>query len=87
MSSESNSANQEPVKTPKTNSNDKQKVIKKGFTNNWISEGRVFCKIFMLTSMKKEEYKYNNKYYTLDTEELSENTKIKNNNTIISGIS
>ena len=87
MSSESNSTNQEPIKTPKTNSNDKQKVIKKGFTNNQISEGRVFCKIFMPTSAKKEEYKYINKYYILDIEELSKKIKIKNNNTIVSGIS
>ena len=77
MSSKSNSA--KPVKTPETN--------KKGFTNNWISEGQVFRKIFMPISVKKEEYKYNNKYHKLDTEELSENTKIKNNNTIISSIS
>ena len=81
MSSESNSANQEPV------SNIKQKVIKKGFTNNWISKSQVFCKIFTSTSVKKEEYKYNNKYYVLDTEELNENIKIKNYNTIVSSIS
>ena len=62
-------------------------MIKKGFTNNWISKGQVFRKIFMLTSTKKEEYKYNNKYHLLETEELSEHTKIKNNNTIVSGIS
>ena len=77
MSSESNSA--KPVETPKTN--------KKGFTNNQISEGRVFCKIFIPISVKKEEYKYNNKYHTLDTEELSKNIKIKNINTIVSSIS
>ena len=41
----------------------------------------------MLTSVKKEEYKYNNKYHILDTEELNKNIKIKNNNTIVSGIS
>ena len=87
MSSKSNSTNQEPIEIPETNSNDKQKVIKKGFTNNQISKSRVFCKIFILTSVKKEEYKYNNEYYVLDTEELNKNIKIKNNNTIVSSIS
>ena len=77
MSSKSNST--KPVKTPETN--------KKGFTNNWISEGQVFRKIFIPISIKKEEYKYNNKYYTLDIEELTKNTKIKNINTTISSIS
>ena len=87
MSNKSNSSDQEPIETSKTNSDDKQKVIKKGFTNNWIGKGRVFCKIFTSTSVKKEEYKYNNKYHVLNIKELNKNIKIKNNNTIISGIS
>ena len=36
MSNKSDSTDQEPVKIPKINSKEKQKV---GFTNNWISKG------------------------------------------------
>ena len=52
-----------------------------------ISKGRVFCKIFIPTSVIKVVNKYNNKYKVLDTEKFNENKKIENNNTIISGIS
>ena len=52
-SKKSNSKDKEPIETH--NSDDKRNIIKKGFTNTWISNKRVFHKKLIAISVKKEK--------------------------------